>query len=430
VAQPQALQQSFDGLEQLFPSLQRAMAQAAVQVTAQEKFFRIRCKTSTELHKSGKWYIGLLEHLPPPTPIEQEWNKIFSKLENHLRRTTAQLDQRIPIDKTITDPVLCMAGKRCTSTSALQFLDPGAVCPTNPVLLKPTVWIYCGGHRCKRRVENEINAQVPYLRWFLESCHMQEEQLRIALDAPRPAGETSSPHSSGPTVRVDNISFAVQHPLSADNIWPAKARFTVNSPNGRTEIYSTIGGAICVDNRMFGLTTAHAIVSYLDQTTDEAESSDEESSVSDCDSKITSSSAFEGSNEGPYTSQANACSEPSPSDTEADEQAQSEWEKLDPPKVLAYVGRGTSTGDYSFPDLAPSTSDFALVDLQTYRNQIQPIASTILPRDALSAGEVRIITTAANPSLRGYLLNGECSLVMRGAVMQTMKIQIESPAGA
>jgi len=259
---------------------------------------------------------------------------------------------------------------------------------------------------------------------------MQEEQLRITLGAARPAATLTSAHSSGSTVRADDISFAIQYPPSADNIWPAKARFTVSSPKGHTKLYSTIGGGIYINGRMFGLTTAHAIVRYLDQIENETEPSDHESSVSDSDSEIASISALEGSYEEPYASQANAYYELSLNDMEVDEPPDTEWKMLELPKVLAYVGRGTSSGNYSFPDSAPSTSDFALVDLQTDRNQTQLIASTILQRDALPAGEVRVITTAASFSLRGYLLEDNCSLVMRGAVMRTKKIQIESPASA
>ena len=178
------------------------------------------------------------------------------------------------------------------------------------------------------------------------------------------------------------------------------------------------------------MTTAHGIIDYLDQISTESpaeessdeessdeelsdeESSDEEALASNADSGIPSSSTFKNVYE----------------DMEVDAPSGSRWEVSELPKILAYLGRGTSTGDYLFKEHASTTSDFALVDLQSHRHQAQPIANIVPSKDALFSGEVRITSTAAGPPLNGYLLKSKSFLILRGVVMKTMKIQIESPA--
>ena len=390
-------------------------------------------KESDKLHRRGNWYIGLLKDLPPPEDVTQRWEGILGKVVVLLKNTTARLDRSIPTHKTITHPELVMAGKVGSSGQASRFFR-GADCPQCPVLLQPTVWIYCSGYRCKVRVKREILPDEPPLRDFLQSFR-PPIQFRISQQKPwlasevssqdssdlnMPADEISSQDSSDFDMLAGEISFAVQYPPPSERPWPAAARFTI----GSTNIYSTIGGPIHVrgpistESEKFGLTTAHGIVSYIDQierveSSDEG-SSDEESSELDSDSEILSNPASEGSYE----------------NMEVDEPLEYEWEMSELPKVLAYSGRGTSSGDYSFREHAPTTSDFALVNLSSHHRQMEPISNIIASKDTLFPGEVDIASTVAGPKMKGYLLRSKSFHIMRGAVMQTMKIQIESPARA
>lgn len=353
------------------------------------------------------------------------------ELVNHLIIITARLGPQIPTKETTTEPVLCMAGKECGKDDASKFLNLGTSCPDHPVLLKPTVWIRCGWKKCKQIVEKEICLSKPPLSKFIASCPPNQVEPHITTKAPRPASRISSSHSSDRTIQVNEISFAVQYPLSKDRLWPATARFTV----GPTKLYSTIGGPIYIDGKMFGLTTAHSIVSYLEQIAKEVkpsddEPSDDESLASDSDSEITSTSSSKRSNEVSSSSEANAQPALNSSDIEVDEPSQAKWEISKLPNIVAYLGRGTSTGDYSFKENAPTTSDFALIDLQSDSHRLHSTTNIVSLKDALPPGGVRIATTAASSPLKGYLLKDKSFLIMRGAVMQTMKIQIESPARA
>jgi hypothetical protein len=414
-------------------STPQSTGQTTPQVTAQPEFDIVRPRNSNELHRAKSrirgWYIGLLRHLPPPEDVSQKWESILPILVEQLRVTTAKLDRKISTAKSTTEPVLCMAGKECNSAHASKFLPTGVDCPPDPVLLKPTVWIYCGGSKCKARIKEEIRPNEPPLCNFLQSFH-SPVGFHISKQAPRPASGISSPESSDSFTQANEISFAVRYPLSPDKPWPATARFTV----GSTHLYSTIGGPIHVKGKCFGLTTAHGIINYLDQISKESpdeESSDEDSSdkdslASDADSEMPSSSTFKKvyedmEVEGPSGSHDNM---------EVDRLSASRWEVSELPRILAYLGRGTSTGDYLFREHASTTSDFALVDSQSHRHQAQPIANIFSSKDALFSGEVCINPTAAGPPLNGYLLKSKSFLILRGIVIKTMKIQIESPARA
>jgi len=351
--------------------------------------------------------------------------------------TTAKLDRKFSTAKSTTEPVLCMAGKECNPTHASKVLPIGVQCPPDPVLLRPTVWIYCGGSKCKARIEEEIRPNEPPLCSFLESFH-SPVGFHISKQAPRPASKMASSLSSDLFTQANDISFAVRYPLPPNKPWPATARFTV----GSTHLYSTIGGPIHVKGKSFGLTTAHGIIDYLDQTLDEEssdeESSDEESLASDADSEIPSSGTFTevyedmkvyGPSESHEDVEVDGLSG-SYEDMEIDGSPGSRWEASELPKILAYLGRGTFTGDYLFKDHASTTSDFALVDLQPHRHQTQPIVDIVSAKDALFPGEVCISTTTARSPMKGYLLKNKSFLIAKGVVMQTMKIQIESSARA
>jgi hypothetical protein len=421
--------------------------QNVIQVYAQIGFSIIRPRDSNELHspKSRRrvWYIGLLKNLPPPEDVVQKWETILPKLVEQLRGVTAKLDRKISTAKSTTEPVLCMAGKECNSTDASTFLPIGIDCPPAPVLLKPTVWIYCGGSKCKARVKEEIRPNESPLRDFLESFH-SPVGFHISKQAPRPSSHISSLQSSDSVTQASKIPFAVRYPLSPDILWPATAKFTV----GSTDLYSTIGGPIRVGPKYYGLTTAHGIVDYLDQISKGPieESSDEESSdggsseagplASDVYSDIPHGSTFDESFEDMEVDEPSGLfedmevDEPSGlfEDVEGDDPSSSRWEMSELPQILAYLGRGTSTGDYQFKEHAPTTSDFALVDLPSHRHRTSPIASIASSKDELSPGKVYITSTSAGFPLDGYLLKDKSFLIMRGVVMQTMKIQIKSPA--
>ena len=423
----------------------RAEGQATTKDTSQtvQRYIEIRSKRCTEVYKVEKLYVGLLRELPPPSAVQDKWDQeVRPDLERHLCQATSMLPKSMRDEAIITEPVLCMAGKKCSPASVV--MAPGATCPKDPIALKPTVWIHCGSKKCKRKVLGAIR-NLAYLNHFLDRFCM--EPPYASLHAPWPAAGERSLDAPRLEEKAHKLSFAVQCPASGwTTICGAKARFTIETPDGVIERYSTIGGLVVVENSRFGLTSAHAIMNnFLDRSynasTEEIESTDDFSSDSGSDSETGLDSGSETSSRSPCSFQARPTSTRSPS-TEAHRvhgMAEGVWWELQLPKVLAYIGRGTTSGDYSFPDPAPNTSDFALIDvgsLQTLPNrfhdldhEIVPDISEYIPTCELVKGEVWIIATCGDKPLKGYLLEGDASVVLRGTVMRTKKIQVAFAGG-
>jgi len=388
------------------------MTQTTLQSTAQSlhvdsdtDFVTTRSVDSPEIHKIGKrWYVGLLEDLPPPKRVQQSWGKTYLNIVvKRLGDITHPSYLHVPSDKAITEPVLCMAGKPDDMDTALEYLPRLSNSP-RLVKLKPTVWIYCSGRRCGKKVKKEIPLVLqPFLDSFPERVEFHTSRY-----GPRPASNPWSPHSSDRIRSGHEISFAIGYPLLPDSVWPAVARFTVGSKN----IYSTIGGPIYVGREVFGLTTAHGLVSYLQKISEQMDTLEEESLASDSDSETSSVLSCAGSYQ----------------DEGGDNLLESECEEAGLPKTLAYLGHGTSTGDYSLKEPAPITSDFALINLQSCHHPIHPITEGITPKDKLYPGEVHIASASTRLPLIGYLLESISFIIISGEVMHTRKIQISSAA--
>jgi hypothetical protein len=408
-----------------------------------QKYIEIRSKRCAEVYKVSKLYIGLLRELPPPTTVQEKWDlEVRPSLERHLCQATSILSKSLRDEEIITEAVLCMAGKKCSPESVL--LASGATCPKYPIALKPAVWIHCGSKKCQKRVLGTIR-NLAYLNHFLHKFCM--EPPYVSLHAPWPAAGEHLTDAPPGEEKVHKISFAVQRPPSGwTTICGAKVRFTVQTPDGIMERYSTLGGIIVVDNSLFGLTTAHGVVNYFlespnSTSTDEIESTDNCSSDLGFDYETSSDSESETSTSSSYSSpvQVTSISRPIADAYRLHEMVEDAWMELPLPKVAAYMGRGTISGDYSFRTPAPKTSDFTLIELGTLpalpTGFYDPVHETItdildfIPTSDLVCGEVWIIATCCDKPLKGYLLEDDASIILRGTIMRTKKIQVAFPSG-
>ncbi|OCK81911.1 hypothetical protein K432DRAFT_424542, partial [Lepidopterella palustris CBS 459.81] len=403
-----------------------------------QRYTKIRSKRCPEVCKVDKLYVGLLRELPPPSPVQGKWDKeVQPDLERHVCQATSMLSKSMRDEEVITELVLCMAGKKCSPTSV--SLGPGETCPKDPVALNPTVWICCGSKKCKKKVLEAIR-NLTYLNSFLVKFCM--EAPYASLQAPWPAAEERPPQSPRLTEKFDNISFAIQDRTSGlKTICGARVRFTIETSNSIVERYSTIGGLIVVENSLFAITSAHAIVNCLlesshSASSDETESTSNVSSDAGSDCETSSDSGSDVSADSPYSSPARITSTKRPS-LEAEkvrETKEGMWTDSQLPEILAYMNRGTIKGDYIFPDPAPSSSDFALVDPRSvvqlsneYYNPDYDTFATIsdhIPTRELLSGDVWIIISCGNAPVKGYMLEGNASVILRGTVMRTKKIQV------
>lgn len=273
------------------------------------------------------------------------------------------------------------------------------------------------------------------------------EAPHASLHAPWPAAEEHPLQSPRLTRNFDSVSFAIQHYTSdMKTICGARARFTIGTSNGIVERYSTIGGLVVVGNSLFAMTTAHTIVNCLleephSASSSETESTSDVSSDPGSDCETSSDSGADPSIDSPSSPPARMISTVRPSIIAEKSRDTTEYIFKDSklPKIVAYMNRCTINGDYSFPNQAPSTSDFALLDVGSImqlsnkycdpdRNSIWAISDHI-PTCKLFGGDVWIITSCGDAPVKGYMLHGDASIILRGTVMRTKKIQVELASG-
>jgi hypothetical protein len=88
---------------------------------------------------------------------------------------------------------------------------------------------------------------------------------------------------------------------------------------------------------------------------------------------------------------------------------------------------------------APPHADFALIDVGPLPKMVNQTRyyehgglieiGDYMPREDLTEGDVWIIAANGRPATKGYLLAGDASIILRGNVMRTKKIQVEHPGG-
>lgn len=354
-------------------------------------------------------------------------SNILGPLTSHLVQTTERLgisEPRLRAEETATEAELCMAGKR--------FKMPRCTDKGGFIGLKPTIWVSCGSERCRRKVHEDIG-RLPYLNRFLSTHNMDE--VHVCRGAPRPATTERSPDRSERGYPIENVSFHIQLlPDDAGTICGAKARYTVHTAQGNYEHYSTIGGLVCIDNQVFGLTTAHGVVGEISYRTAISKSDIVSISTLDSDHSSNDSESEDESDTTEHQDGRNLSLESRPYSQELDGL---QWKRQQFPRTLAYLNCGTSAGDWSFPENCSGASDFALIDLNSYsgisNNFISskgptPVSGHLLLTELVD-GEVNIINARGQMAIPGQLLPGEFSVILKGVIMRTKKIRIQSHLG-
>jgi hypothetical protein len=203
-------------------------------------------------------YVGNLHEIPPPQERRSEWDPIRLKLCKDIRKATRALPPSVKGPQRWFEPELCMSGQ----------LRPGL----QNVVLRPTIWIRCGSSQCQKAVQRAV-ADLQYTRQF---------PVHITQQAPRPAsskrdpGEPSNSQYNGKTLpnqipvlgdRGQDLVIQVQALLSNHNS-ACGLRIQIRDTNG-AQYVCRLGGLICFNDIVLGLTTAHAILeSRLDSTED------------------------------------------------------------------------------------------------------------------------------------------------------------------
>ncbi|QKX58893.1 uncharacterized protein TRUGW13939_06021 [Talaromyces rugulosus] len=234
--------------------------------------------------------------------------------------------------------------------------------------------------------------------------------------------------------------FSIQDHQNSAMSCGLKAKFTVSTTNKKKESIFTIGGFVMVEGCVVGLTTAHGIISLLKEfgsrsnsfncSSEADDSTDGETTTSASASESSSPVATSGYTPSPHISLTKSeisfrpeYNSPGQSDTRILQE--DKWLFLGAPKTLAYR--------------APASSDFALVDMEYMGNltnmYYDPTTSSVheisghVSVDQVPRGEVLIISSSNDHPLRGYLLDDTASVILRGVVMRTRKIQLTMDHG-
>ncbi|KAF2736403.1 hypothetical protein EJ04DRAFT_551299 [Polyplosphaeria fusca] len=386
-------------------------------VRAVQTHTKILSKRSSEIYKVDKHYIGLLQELPPPIEIHDKWDRhVRPNLELYLCQATRTLSKSLRDEDVIIEPVLCMAGKRCSPSSLSSGL--AAQPPKDPVALDPMIWIYCGSKKCRKKV-TEVTPSLAYVKHFERVNSMKP--LHASLHAPWPAAGESTSHSTNQSSSVSlhtKVSCDIWFPVSEKlEVSGATARFTIRDDSTVTEHISTIGGLIKVDDKLYALTTAHPILNGIQELA--ASDSDSEQDTSTDDEETSSGSGSD------YSGQHHTLGSCEPK-----VRLDGEWTGLPPPSILAYLGKATTDGNYGLPRPTLTTSDFALLDIENICPETAidtKVVSDSIGNDDLFSGDVVVIASNTFAPIKGYLLKDNASIILRGEIVRTRKIQIKQP---
>jgi len=319
--------------------------------------------------------VGKLEKVPPPQALTTSFLPVREQLCRHLAQATTSI-----IGDFLIDIHLCMAAE-CNPS---QQVGP-------PILLEAMVWVECGDQKLRKLVTGEIRDN-RVLQKFIDREHLKKPH--ISPDAPFLLASGTA--SMGRTGQPRTGSLAIQDGVSSLNtVCGARAEFSINTQNSTATCYSTIGGLVIVRDCLFAMTTAHAIVNAVPAA------------------QIAASEP----SEVPHTF---------------------EWEGTPFPTTYAYVNEAFADG-ISIPDVAHYAADFALVDpasLTKLSNKYQAEDSENIetvtdhvPTSELSAGDVWVVTSRDKNATKGYMVDGDASIIMRGAFMHTKMVKVTMEIG-
>jgi hypothetical protein len=325
-------------------------------------------------------YIGHLETYQPPGPVRERFNGIHDQLCNHVR-------SRMKKSRNMTSVVLCMAGP-------LEGIQ---------VRLRPIIWISCGDRKSRENIKRSLNDSMLFLTQFLRRFQM--EQPHVSLNGPYPLMEIAGNAQEWIAAR-DSLEI-LDDPSSLDTVCGSKARFTMFA-RSIPQFQSTVGGLIVIGGELFAMTAGHGIVKKLeeklldkDQYTWYREKTDD---------------APHGESLGGF------------------------WKESKFPTVFAYLDYAVVEGSRVSSNLVDAT-DFALVDPATftklsnrYRYQWKAIdivetVSDHVPVSELSAGDVWVLTRRDKSSEKGYMIEGDASIIVRDAVIRTKMIKLTTDIG-
>jgi hypothetical protein len=358
-------------------------------------------------------YMGKLLGCPPPVRMSTEWeNVVRVRLLGDLYAVLQSLPHSLPRDRTVVEAELCMMGRCANPLEELEMI--------------PTILIRCGGKRCKKAVENAVD-DLDYLKNF--------SQGRVVVHRQAPRFASTTPNSRDLSLRPLSLSDEPRSVEVAVSENASACGLPIRTKHLGLDRFCTLGGLIQVNGKVYGLTTAHALVSLPNQP----------SSMTASDYDSGSDSSFSDSMTLPSLKTSRELRR---MEIECGLESQTEnWTdaKLGPYSYLTKRQPQGTNNAYPVSD----ASDFALIEIaeelsampNSYRTSdhgrsnsdherpnLQTITKLGSPLSEKSAKQVSIIRTFSDVR-RGHLLSGDHAILDKGAIFSTKKIELDCALG-
>jgi hypothetical protein len=372
------------------------------------------------LCKGSSTYIGRQKEMPPQAGMDKEWRE---KTKPRLREDLKLVLQSLSLarEKTRAEPELCWVGE--------------AYGDTNLVELRPTVIIRCASRRCQKAIDEAVK-DLGYLQTFSKG------RVKVHRGAPVPACSRSSHALSEESMTccgeiASFLELAAPTTLSACGI---RTRCLEESDFPCRQNTSIIGGFICVDNVLYGLTTGHTAVFWPKDNsldTDSETDSEAESYVSSRSSSSLSSIIH------PILDNEMEAAGRTSLDNDAYMSHSSNLQRWIPSRLghFSYMGC-RSEGHNDSVHTVSGTSDFALIELD---QELQNLANVYTPPsgpaqvsdstwtiDTISTDEEigPVLIVCSMTDVRpAYLLEGDHGYMDRCGEISTLKIETAEPLG-
>jgi hypothetical protein len=355
-------------------------------------------------------FMGRLMGCPPSECMTTEWQDVVRiRLMGDLWAVLQSLPHSLPRERTVIEAELVMMGQSTRLSDQVEMI--------------PTVLIRCGGKRCQKAVANAVD-DLEYLKNFSRGRIVVHRQPpRFASNQGNDAGpSTRSIHSpEGSTI----VEVGVLSNLSACGL-------RIKTKHLGLDRFCTLGGLIQVNGKVYGLTTAHALVSSSDESSScIASSSDSDSDSSLSDSTTSSSNRMDKSNlqtRSTGTDRFNPMS------------GAEKWvpANLGPYSYLTKRQPLGTNNAYSVSD----ASDFALIEIADELSEMpnsylipghgRSNTQTIKKLGSLLSekSEQRVSIIRAFSDVRqGHVLSGDQFIIDKGATFNTKKIELEYALG-
>lgn len=245
----------------------------------------------------------------------------------------------------------------------------------------------------------------------------------------------------------------MQHSISGASACGLRLRVLTETSGAEDENILTIGGLVKVDNKVYGLTTAHGILEPLRVAN---KTSSLISDSSDSAASTASDSESEPGDDSDSSSETNCLDEHDPhikrplgiydqlgwgaKASFRDQIQQLQWKDVTFCGPMSHCGRGSVTGGTNEVTTSLTNADFALIDMgfssayQLYNEYMHPrhpdgpkLSICGFKHDEdLIAGEIFLLT-GQNQVTVGYLLDGPTLFMNRTVVFHTRKIQLDAP---